>query len=207
MTTRPTFSCFQKSFLSKWILRKVLVHKSSHKKAAKVPPWTCLHRFCVKSFHMRFKWNSKLIFRIDGKIKVKSIENRGLCLNFANCFLTYYSELISREKTLTSKCKQYKCTLRIQFRQIPLQKKVRACSIVMKKQFTLIEKIFRQINSTIAYLVKTLFWRSFCLNNVRVNFCDFQTVSLAMHSKYSTKALRTFKPTTRIPTIQYYFCK
>ena len=122
-TRRPTFSCFQKSFLSKWILRKVLVHKSSHKKAAKVPPWTCLHRFCVKSFHMRFKWNSKLIFRIDGKIKVKSIENRGLCLNFANCFLTYYSELISREKLLQVNANSTSALCEYNFAKFPSKKK------------------------------------------------------------------------------------
>ena len=44
------------------------------------------------------------------------------------------------------------------------------------EKFSLTEKIYRQINSSLAiYLVRTLFSRNFCLNNVRLNFHNFHT--------------------------------
>ena len=55
-----------------------------------------------------------------------------------------------------------------------------ACSTLWKNEkFSLIEKIFRQINSLVFYLVKTLLSRNFCQKSVklfRLNFYNFHTV-------------------------------
>ena len=44
-------------------------------------------------------------------------------------------------------------------------------------KFTLIEEIFRKINSLVISLVKTLISRKICQKRVRVNFYNFHTVS------------------------------
>ena len=44
------------------------------------------------------------------------------------------------------------------------------------------EKLFRQINYLVILLVKTSFSRNFCLKTVRVNFCNFHSVSLKLRN-------------------------
>ena len=46
------------------------------------------------------------------------------------------------------------------------------------QKFTLTEKIFRQINSLVTYLVKPLLSRNFCQKCVRENSRNFHTVQL-----------------------------
>ena len=51
-----------------------------------------------------------------------------------------------------------------------------ACTVWKNAKFTLTEKIFRQINSLVISLVKSLFSRNFCQKSVRENFRNFHTV-------------------------------
>ena len=54
-------------------------------------------------------------------------------------------------------------------------------------KFTLIENIFRQINSLVISLVKTLISRNICQKSVSVNFYNFHTVIHYLFQSWSTR--------------------
>ena len=58
------------------------------------------------------------------------------------------------------------------------------------EKFGLTEKIFRQINSLVICLVKTLLSRNFCQKSVRLNFYDFHTVVHVHTQEFSTLCFR-----------------
>jgi len=71
---------------------------------------------------------------------------------------------------------------------ISLYKEVRRCSHLWKNEkFTVTKKIFRQINSVVFSLVKTVLSRNFCQKSVTVNFRNFHTVLLSLLAKISSK--------------------
>ena len=60
------------------------------------------------------------------------------------------------------------------------------------EKFGLTEKIFRQINSLVICIVKTLLSRKFCQKSVRLNFYNFHTVNSAQCGNYGNSLSRIF---------------
>ena len=61
---------------------------------------------------------------------------------------------------------------------------------VKEEKFTLTQKIFRQINSLVISLVKTLLSRNFCQKCVRENFRNFHSVSAQCSQNFQNRNLR-----------------
>ena len=59
-----------------------------------------------------------------------------------------------------------------------------------KRQFSLTEEIFREINSLLTYLVNSLLSRNFCQKSVRENFRNFHTVLWECQDFSATQILR-----------------
>ena len=66
------------------------------------------------------------------------------------------------------------------------------CTAWKNEKFSLTEKIFREINSLVTFLVKMLLSRNFCQKCVRVNFRYFHTVCLVAWSGYQHRASSHF---------------
>ena len=74
------------------------------------------------------------------------------------------------------------------------------------RTFTVTQKNFRQINSLVFSLVKTLLSRNFCQKCVRVNFCNFHTVHWStIQFIIITPILKNFRETKLQYIILWYF--
>ena len=56
-------------------------------------------------------------------------------------------------------------------------------TMLKNEKFTLTEKIFRQINSSVISFLRTFLSRNFCIKSVRVNFGNFHTVHFGTTQK------------------------
>ena len=80
------------------------------------------------------------------------------------------------------------------------------------EKFGLTEKIFRQINSLVICLVKTLLSRNFCQKSVRLNFYNFHTVKLwfcqifRQNNALLKKSLKNWFHAKRLMIVMITFC-